>query len=390
MPDTGALTEQDLRHWKLIGRFLEVLEPLASKCQLHPTFEDPRRTLGYAPYLSLFLFGLFNPVVQSMRQLCAITELEKVRQTTGAGKVSLGSFSETQAVLDPDLLKQVFERLVEQMPAPPTADPRLQHLHLIAQDGSLWTALPRMAWAEYGVGRHGQAKGVRLHLRFNILKNRPEDALITPGKGSETAALREMLLPRQTTVGDRFYGNSYKLFNAIDHAGAFFVFRLHDDAAIDVEEVLPITPADAAAGVVRHAWVHLGAAEQSRSMRVRLVEVHHQGHRLLLVTNHPVAELSAGLVALVYRRRWSIELFFRWIKCVLGARHFFAESPQGAALQLYLALIAGLLVQLVTGQRPNKRVMEFLQLYFLGWATAEELARMIPKYSAKAPAKQKR
>ena len=56
-----------------------------------------------------------------MRQLCAITELEKVRQTTGAGKVSLGSFSETQAVLDPDLLKQVFERLVEQMPAPPTA-----------------------------------------------------------------------------------------------------------------------------------------------------------------------------------------------------------------------------------------------------------------------------
>ena len=85
-----------------------------------------------------------------------------------------------------------------------------------------------------------------------------------------------------------------------------------------------------------------------------------------------------------------MELFFRWIKCVLGARHFFAESPQGAALQLYLALIAGLLLQLVTGQRRNKRVMEFLQLYFLGWATAEELARMIPKYSAKAPAKQKR
>ena len=214
--------------------------------------------------------------------------------------------------------------------------------------------------------------------------------MLTPGKGSETAALRDMLLPRQTTVGDRFYGNSYKLFSAIDQAGAFFVFRLHDDAAIHVEDVLPITPANATAGVVRHAWVHLGAAEQWRSMRVRLVEIHHQGHRLLLVTNHPITQLSAQLVALVYRRRWSIELFFRWIKCTLGARHFFAESPQGAALQLYLALIAGLLLQLVTGQRPNKRVMEFLQLYFLGWATAEELARLIPKYSAKAPAKQKR
>ena len=390
MSDTVALNEQDLRHWKLIGRFLEVLEPLASKCQFHPTFQDPRRTLDYASYLSLFLFGLFNPVVHSMRQLCAITELKKVRQTTGCRKVSLGSVSEAQAVLDPDLLKQVFEQLAEQMPAPPTADPRLQHLQLIAQDGSLWTALPRMAWAEYGVGPYGQAKGVRLHLRFNVLKNCPEDALLTPGKGSETAALREMLLPRQTTVGDRFYGNSYKLLSVIDQAGAFFVFRLHDDAAIHVEEDLPVTADDAQAGVVRQAWVHLGAARQWRSMRVRLVEVHHQGHRLLLVTNHPVAQLSAGLVALVYRRRWSIELFFRWIKCILGARHFFAESPQGAALQLYLALIAGLLLQRVTGQRPNKRVMEFLQMYFLGWATAEELARLIPKYRGKAPAKQKR
>lgn len=376
------LTVEDLRHWHLLEHFARALAPVAAKHSLHSTFADPRRTLGYAPYLSLFLFGLFNPVVESMRQLCAISELDKVQRTTGCSKVSLGSFSETQRVLDPDLLKQVFETLVEQMPPSPAASPQLKHLEVILEDGSLWSALPRMAWAEYGVGSKGQAKGVRLHLRLNLLKDCPEDALITAGQGSETAALREMLLPGQTNVGDRLYGQSYRLFQAIDQAGAFFVFRLNQKAVIGWEEELPISAAEAQAGVVRHGWVHLGATEKLRSIRLRLVEVKREGHHLLLATNHPVTTLSAELVALVYRRRWSIELFFRWIKCILGTRHFFAESPQGVALQLYLALIAAVLLQLFTGRRPNKRVMELLQYYFLGWATAEELARLIPKYSA--------
>ena len=322
-----------------------------------------------------------------MRQLCAVSELEKVRRTTGCGKVSLGSFSETQAVLDPDLLKQVFEHLVEQMPRPSRPDPRLQHLELIAQDGSLWTALPRMAWAEYGVGSQGQVKGVRLHLRFNVAKGCPEDALLTVGKGSETEAMRQMLVPRQTNVADRLYGKSYRLFEEIDRVGAFFVFRLQDSAVIHWEEDLPISPADTQAGVVRHGWVHLGATEKLRSMRVRLVEVRCQGQHLLLVTHHAAEQVWPELVALIYRPRWSIELYFRWIKCILGTRHFFAESPQGVALQIYLALIAGLLLRLLTGQRPAKRVMELLQFYFLGWA--EELARLIPKYSQKATFTQK-
>ena len=390
MPEERKLTASDLHNWNLIEEFLEVLDKVAAKNRLHPTFSDPRRRLGYAPYLGLFLFGLFNCVVESMRQLCAISELERVQQTIGCSKVSLGSFSETQAVLDPDLLKQVFEQLVERMAPAAQVDTRLGHLELIAQDGSLWSALPRMAWAEYGVGAKGQAKGVRLHLRFNILQNCPTDALLSEGKGSETEAMRTMLLPGQTNVGDRLYGRSYRLFEQIDQAKAFFVFRLSESAVIHVEQELPLSAAEKEAGILRHAWVHLGATEQLRSMRLRLVEVRREGQHLLLVTNHSIEKLSAELVSAVYRRRWSIELFFRWIKCILGTRHFFAESPQGATLQIYLALIASLLLQLFTGQRPNKRVMEFIQYYVAGWATAEELERLIPKYSAKAKATKKK
>jgi hypothetical protein len=377
------LTANDLSNWKMIESFQRELASVTGKTKLHPTFGEPSRKLGYESYLSLFLLGLFNPVVESMRSLCAISRLSKVQQQLGCPKVSLGSFSEAQSVLDPDLLKQVFERLAQKSTTSSKADPRLMHLELIAQDGSLWSALPRMAWAEYGVGCKGQAKGVRLHLRFNILKDSPEDALVTHGNSCEAQALRQMLLPGQTNVADRYYGKDYQLLAEIDQAGAFFVFRISERAVINTEQELVLSPAERSAGILRHAWVHLGATEKLRTIRLRLVEIQRDGQHLLLVTNHSVQAVPAELISLIYRRRWSIELFFRWIKCILGCRHFFAESPQGAAIQIYLALIAALMLQLFTGSRPNKRVMEFLQLYMMGWATAQEVIELIQSQSLK-------
>lgn len=380
------LTEKDLAKWQLIDTFQEALAPVLKKAQLHPTFQDPGRKLHLSGYLSAFLFGMFNPVVESMRGVCAITSLKKVRKTIGSPKISPSSFSEVQHVLDPDLLKQVFENLAEQIPDDANRNSRLAYLKLIAQDGSLWRALPRMGWAEYGVGPKGDANGVRMHLRFNIIKDCPQDVQIDIGKSSETQALRNMLLPGETTVGDRLYGKDYGLFADIDQTKAFFVLRISEKAVINLDQELPITEEDRAAGVIRHAWVYLGATEKLRSIRVRLVEVKKDGQHLFLVTNHSAETLSAELVSLIYRRRWSIELFFAWVKCILGSRHFLAESPSGVAINLYLALIAALLLHYFFGRRPNKRMMEAIQFYLMGWATAKEAVALIEKHAkAKSP-----
>jgi hypothetical protein len=376
---TREVTEGDLRHWRMLEVFQEVLESVFAQAPLPPTFQDPRRKLGYAPYLSLFLFGLFNPVVESMRGLCSISRLPRVQQVIGCSKVSLGSFSETQAVVEPPLLEEVFKGLYQRVQSSQALDARLAKLNLVIQDGSLWRALPRMAWAEYGVGRTGQAKGVRLHLRFHLVEDKPLQARVTPGKGCERQALREMCVAGQTNVGDRYYGEDYQLFGDIDQVGAFFVFRIKEDAVLNVEQELEVSPADRAAGVVRQAWVRLGARAATQSMRLRLVEIQSAEQHLLLVTNLPVESAAAELIGLIYRHRWAVELFFRWIKCILGCRHFFAESPQGVALQLYLALIASLLFQLYTNRRPNKRTFELIQLYFMGWATTEDLQRLLPR-----------
>ena len=79
--------------------------------------------------------------------------------------------------------------------------------------------------------------------------------------------------------------------------------------------------------------------------------------------------------ALAYRYRWSIELFFRWFKCILGCRHLLATNANGVAIQVYVALIASLLIVLWTGRKPTKRTWEMIQFYLLGWASLEELER---------------
>ena len=109
---------------------------------------------------------------------------------------------------------------------------------------------------------------------------------------------------------------------------------------------------------------------------LRLVVVQATGengkpYELWLITDR--LELDAELVALAYRYRWTVELFFRWLKSILGMRHLISDHPNGVTMQLYAALIASLLIVLWTGLKANKRTWEMLQFYFMGWATLAEL-----------------
>ncbi len=148
---------------------------------------------------------------------------------------------------------------------------------------------------------------------------------------------------------------------------------------IHVEEELSVSAAERAAGVTRQAWARLGA--RTRSVRLRVVWL--QGpeeETLVRVTNLSPEALPVELVSQLYRQRWRIELFFRWIKCILGCGHWLAESRRGATIQIYLALIASLLLQLYTGRRPTKRMMELIRFYLMGWASGAELAAGLARY----------
>ena len=82
---------------------------------------------------------------------------------------------------------------------------------------------------------------------------------------------------------------------------------------------------------------------------------------------------AGGRIHFTAAFRWAVELFFRWFKCVLGRRHLLSESRNGVAIQVYVAIIASLLLSLWAGKKPTKRSYEMFCLYFSGWATEEEL-----------------
>lgn len=365
-----AFSEQELGRWKLVGDFQARLAEHAGAAG--GRLADPRRQLGAEEYLGLMLFGLLNPVVASMRGLCQASRLQRVQEEICQRAVSLGSFSEAQAVVAPELLEKVFAELAAES-HPTHGDRRLEAYRdqLLAIDGTIWAALPRMAWAVWR-WQHGKESALKAHIKFNLLEEKPVGVSVTRAKRCERAVWREHWQRGEFYVGDRYYGENYQLFGQLQEAGCSYVLRLRQEAVFEVLEEFSLSAEDQAAGISFDGWVRLGWREKTA---VRLVRVPTAEGEILLVTDKERTELSAELVALIYRYRWRIELFFKWLKCILGCRHWLAESPRGVALQVYCALIAALLLLRSSGRRPGKRAMEMIRFYLLGYATLEELTR---------------
>jgi hypothetical protein len=367
------VSEKELRQWNLLADFREALAGLLPKAELHPSFQDPRRGLQYAEYLSLFLFGLFNPTLKTMRALCAASQLERVQREVCGKSVSLGSFSDAHYLVEPAHLERVFGELAGQVRKRPPDQSPPDWPQWFARDSSVFAALPRMAWALYGGGRKGGVNNaVRLHLNLQVFDDKPALADVTPGRVCERQSWQGQWEKGAGYIGDRYFGKHFQLFGQLEQRGCAYVIRMVEEATINVLEEIPVSAADRQAGVVRQAWATLGK-EEHRSVRLRVVWIEGRDSALILVTNLPPERLSAELVSLLYRRRWQIECFFRWVKCLLGCRHWLAESEPGVTLQLYLALIAAVLLQLHLGRRPNQRMLELLRLHQMGWATTEEL-----------------
>lgn len=383
---TTALTvpsfrEKDLQRWRLVERFQAALAAeVTQRGGPSGTWAEPQRQLELGAYLSLFLFGLFNPVVETMRGVCAASQFERVQREVCRRKVSLGSFSEAQAVVEPALLQAVFARLAEAAPRPPQR-PGLRG-HEVVIDSTVWQVLPRMTWAFWRRG-HGLANAVRLHVEFELAAGRVRQTQLTPAKVCERAAWRQLAQPGSCYIGDRYYGYDYTLLGELQAHAVDFVVRLRENVHWVEESSALLTPADRAAGVTWAGTVRL--AKDGSGPRVRIIQLLGEDQSILLATTLPEAETPPELIGQLYKYRWQVELFFRWLKCILGCRHWLAESPAGVALQVYLALIAAQLLVLYQGERPNRRQMEAIQFYLMGWATLEELlAKLQP-----APAKKR-
>jgi len=333
------------------------------------------RKLFYDQYASLLLVYFFTPALESLRALQHATNWKQTQRKLGLGRTSLGSLSEASRVFDAELLRRVVQELARQA-TPLTKGEEAKALRgLTAVDGSIFTGVSRMAWALWQDEKH---RGLKLHLQFDVLKSVAADAVISPAACSEPQHLAENLLPDRLYVTDGGYFQ-YELFSRIVEAKSSFVGRVNSQMAYRVKEERTIDEAGRQAGVIRDVILSsVGSGERQKFIQqdLRLVvvkTVDRVGNPIELWLLTDRLDLSAELVALAYQHRWTIEIFFRWMKSVLKARHLISHSANGVALQMYAALIVSLLLVLYTHRKPNRRMFETIQFYLLGWVSDEEL-----------------
>ena len=374
------IRDKDLKGLK----YFKILAPLLDRLHDDATTRDHagNRRLFYDQYACLLLLFFFNPIAKSLRSLQQASELDKVQRLFGCNRVSRGALAEASRVFDPELLHELIGPLAAQA-LPLVQGKEAEALRgLTAVDGSLLPALSKMAWALWLDPQHRAAK---MHVHFDVLKGVPLETTVTSGNGSETEQMRATLQPKRLYVVDRGYAD-YQLFQDIIDAKSDFIGRIRDNAVWTVVEERPLTAEARAAGVRSDRVVKLGGPQSGAVFKqpVRVVEVETgktdaQGRPEVLLLATSRLDLAAELVGLGYRYRWTVELFFRWLKCILGCRHLLANSQDGVTIQVYVAILASLLISLWVGRKPTVRTLEMIQFYFQGWATEEELTAHIEK-----------
>jgi hypothetical protein len=381
------------------------------------------RELHFDQYCLLVLLFLFNPVCRSLRAIQQASELRKVQKRLGCSRASLGSLSEATDVFDAERLRSIVEELAARLtPNPREAALKDVRHTLTLVDGTLLSALPSMAQAAWLKQETGSGLvRWRLHTHFEVDRSSPRSIDLTDGSGrgeaDERDVLARRLAPDHCYVMDRGYAK-FELFNAIHALGSSYVCRIRDNShwqtlesrtlesqtlesqtlESQTLESQTLTPDDVAAGVIGDERVQLGNRTSTSSPRtdhaIRIVQVaiaphpkrgktgggsagHPSDGVLRLATN--LLDVPAHVIALLYRYRWTIEIFFRFFKHVLGCRHLLSHDAEGIRIQTYCAIIACLLISLWTGRKPSLRTYEMICYYFSGLASEDELIAHLSK-----------
>ncbi len=351
--------------------------------KLRKNHAHPNRVLYYDDVLTALLLAFFNPVMRSLRMIEDFSNCPLVQDELHVERICRSTLSDLQRVVDPSLLEPLIESLRAQIPQLHKTDgplgALLKNMRLV--DGSFFKLAADVQWAF----RRGKAwaedhddRFARLDLQLCALTGTPE-CLEINGKGtSEVSAARRHIEPGLLYVADRGIF-SFAYIEQLLAAQADFVLRIKTSQKFTAQQVRPLTDQDRAAGVLSDTTGVLTGqppyhpAPSTPLREVLIADVRNPGHVIRLLTNR--MDVPAYLAGEVYRCRWQIELFFRWLKVHANFRHLISHSKNGITLGFYVAVIGTLLMYLHTGRKVSKYAVGMLSMVASGGAT---LAQILP------------
>jgi hypothetical protein len=352
------------------------------------------RSLHLDDVLTCYLLAFFNPSIRSLRTLEDFSETRQAQRFLDVERIPGSTLSDFQRVADPSLLEPIAAILREH--ARRRAGPHERGLpetleRVLAVDGSFFAVAADVAWAFRSECRHKSGGGrprraIRLDVHLDVATWIPEVISVADGE-SEAVHAAGAIVPGAVHVYDRgIFG--FGLVEAHAARSAHFVHRLRRPGPrtprFEVEESLAIGDEGRAAGAISDGLGRLAGSDHRRPPGRRLREVvitspDDPDGRIRLLTD--LSEIPAHVIGTIYRHRWQVELFFRWLKGCGRFRGIWCESRPGVLLQFYVALIGLLVMHLRTGLRPSKYALILLGMVASGSANWEEVRPIIAKRS---------
>jgi len=331
------------------------------------------------------LLAFHHPTVRSLRTLDALSSTSTAQQVLHVERLPRSTVSDANKIVDPSLLQPLLDDLARRVDGRQLPhELELLVKRLVAVDGTFLRIVAQLTWTLHQRTDNGRiVSKPRLDVQLDVATGVPRFAVLSGHDRSECNAARRHIEPGKIYVADKAYFGFALLRDWLEH-GADFVVALNSQIRFCPEDPTPPTDAGAADDAVlsdRCGYLTGGEKSHPPTQRLREVVLHGaDGKPLRLLTSLTDPTIPAALIGQLYRHRWQIELFFRWLKSCAHFRHAISHSQNGLSAALYVALIATLLTAIATGRRPSKYALAALQFVAAGLAELEHMLPVLARF----------
>jgi len=253
-------------------------------------------------------------------------------------------------------------------------DPDLPQVAFALDSSIIRLSLNLCPWGYWA--RTGKA-ALKLHLLLSLQGNLPAWGAITEANLPDMKMLDQIpILAGAHYIMDRGYLDFVRLF-AVEQADAFFVVRSKQHVRFAVVESRPVAKET---GLRCDQTIRLTGrwSRNSYPKLLRRIRVYNAEHQITLVLLTNNFEVSAWVIAELYRNRWQVELFFKWIKQHLRLRGFYGRSQNAVCCQIWSAICAYLMVAIIKKELGiQKSLYEILQIVSVNAFAQTSLAELL-------------
>ena len=338
---------------ELVRRIFAPLKGAIIDARFSTKPDHRRRTLDAASIIVALVFSQMRRLASLRALVEALDGNSRVRAVLNLSVIKRSTLSDALSGRlrkkrpDTRLLDftQALFRIVAQQATAALGDSKRTADAFLAVDGTVFSATAKMMFARFDSKRNA----LKAHVAFSVRDYVPSFVTLTKAIACEKKELRKKIKRGRTYILDRGYVG-FDLFRAIKSRKAKFITRMKRKMKFEVDRVLDVPADQKSQGVLRDEMVRLDGG----SLRLRLVVYRADDGRVFrYLTSH--YGLTALEIADLYKNRWAVETFFKFIKHSLVTRHLMSRTIVGFHIQLLTAIIAYLLFAIYFGPNPDGR-----------------------------------